>query len=569
MRKVFLALLFSLLCFTAYGGEGVQPIFGIDPPNDMADSLGSPSKRWVIIYTGAISDGQGNTATPAQLSDVIATSISKDHTVLTAESRAAPEQHPMASITGLVQTLSSKAGTALATTTAAGLMSPDDKSKLDGFDLSGYAPLDSPFFTGSPQAPTPALSDASSNLATTFWVFSNLQDVVRFTAEGDIQLPNSRNLLGTDIEGRDFNLIELSQWDIIDVASSKHHLNFNSIDRPTVQVGTETGQTAESLAFLSDIPMTTSWEVDSVANLVTLTQARVGDVARISAGPDAGTVYQLIAPDPTILDNWLNITQDGGVIAVNGKVGTVTVDLADFPNVQAALNLKANASDLSRYATIGSFNALQATVDTKAPSDSPVFTGTPTSVTPAAGDNSQQIATTAFVAAAVDSSTGQIPIGGLLWYSSRTAPPGFIAPTGALLSRAVYPELFAFASQSGMWVTEANWASNQGSYSNGDGSTTFRIPYLGDYFIRPWTANLSRNPGTVQNDAIRNIAGNAGTVIARFSASGPFSTVANGFAVGPGSSIEANMTFNAANQVPTATENRPINVSWPVYIRYK
>jgi phage-related tail fiber protein len=50
-------------------------------------------------------------------------------------------------------------------------------------------------------------------------------------------------------------------------------------------------------------------------------------------------------------------------------------------------------------------SALTAVVGTKAPSDSPTFTGTPKAPTPASGDNSTQIATTAFVAGALSNAT--------------------------------------------------------------------------------------------------------------------------------------------------------------------
>lgn len=44
------------------------------------------------------------------------------------------------------------------------------KDAIDDIDLSGYAPLNSPDFTGTPTAPTPASTENSTQIATTAWV---------------------------------------------------------------------------------------------------------------------------------------------------------------------------------------------------------------------------------------------------------------------------------------------------------------------------------------------------------------------------------------------------------------
>lgn len=65
-----------------------------------------------------------------------------------------------------------------------------------------------------------------------------------------------------------------------------------------------------------------------------------------------------------------------------------------------------------------------------------------------------------------------------------TPPPGWMRMNGALLSRVVFPELWAHVQVVGA-VSEADWtAGRQGWFSAGDGSTTFRIPLVGGDFIR-------------------------------------------------------------------------------------
>lgn len=69
-----------------------------------------------------------------------------------------------------------------------------------------------------------------------------------------------------------------------------------------------------------------------------------------------------------------------------------------------------------------------------------------------------------------------VPIGLSGLWPGTTPPTGWIKRNGALLSRASYPLLYAMAAASGNIVAEAAWAANPGSFSVGDGSTTFRIP---------------------------------------------------------------------------------------------
>lgn len=76
------------------------------------------------------------------------------------------------------------------------------------------------------------------------------------------------------------------------------------------------------------------------------------------------------------------------------------------------------------------------------------------------------------------------PLAGVTWWggarSAITLPR--LAVNGQLLNRADYPELWAFVSSGGYpMITEADWQStplSRGSFSSGNGSTTFRMPDL-------------------------------------------------------------------------------------------
>ncbi len=84
-----------------------------------------------------------------------------------------------------------------------------------------------------------------------------------------------------------------------------------------------------------------------------------------------------------------------------------------------------------------------------------------------------------------DTQNAQIGIGCVIWSPCRALiPAGFVPGDGQTLTRANYPGLVGRLGTLPT-VTEANWlaaAANRGSYSMGDGSTTFRVPdYNGKY----------------------------------------------------------------------------------------
>ncbi|WP_322080133.1 phage tail protein [Burkholderia cenocepacia] len=112
--------------------------------------------------------------------------------------------------------------------------------------------------------------------------------------------------------------------------------------------------------------------------------------------------------------------------------------------------------------------------------------------TPASGDRSGNAASTAFVIDAIASaSIGQII------FESRTAPrAGCLTLNGSVLKRVDYPALWAYAQGSGTLVEEKDWANgNWGSFSNGDGATTFRIPEFRGEGVRCADVGRGADPG--------------------------------------------------------------------------
>lgn len=191
---------------------------------------------------------------------------------------------------------------------------------------------------------------------------------------------------------------------------------------------------------------------------------------------------------------------------------------------------------------------------------------------------------------------GTTSIGQLAYFPTPTAPYGYIPCNGALLNRKSYYKLWEFAQNSENLIPDSDWhnwpLANWGHFSYGDGSNTFRIPDLQGEFLRGLDktrgVDTPRTIGSFQTDAIRNLtawfgqlvnglnlyeSNNTAGIITGNTDSGATSTTYNPLWANPlsgsnGEIYPKNFILNAALQVPTANENRPRNIAYPVYIKY-
>ncbi len=161
---------------------------------------------------------------------------------------------------------------------------------------------------------------------------------------------------------------------------------------------------------------------------------------------------------------------------------------------------------------------------------------------------------------------GGVPIGTITARLSKKPEAGELAlDTGALVSRATYPDLWAWVQANAPLISEADWQAQAaaqtsvGAYSTGDGSTTFRLPRILDYM----RGGLAAEAGTWQGDAIRNITGNVGGVSASADNTNKptgafYMGQPSGTHFAAGTNIYVNWdSFDASRVVPTADENRP------------
>jgi len=281
----------------------------------------------------------------------------------------------------------------------------------------------------------------------------------------------------------------------------------------------------------------------------------------------------------------------------------------------------ANRTAYLRQALETTEQALSEQIDLKADIHSPALTGEPTAPTPAAADDSDRIATTAHVQAALlaqitaslarvrsihnlpTSNIGPIivaeasevwiwvdtphytgyrsPLCGRTVYGHTVTPlANEIDAVGGLLSKTAYAGLWGYCRENGLVVSQSTWSANIGAHWFVDVSPTqFRVPDLRNQFLRftgtdADTAN-ARAMGSAQKDALQNITGSFHAIsdhdsefrVIRYP-SGVFGSGGSGV---PNSSINdisdtqkptEKFLFNAANVARTSSETRSSNIAF-------
>lgn len=122
--------------------------------------------------------------------------------------------------------------------------------------------------------------------------------------------------------------------------------------------------------------------------------------------------------------------------------------------------------------------------------DDGTYWGTPSMPTMPAGDDSQAVATTGFVGAAINIA---IPVGTVLWSANPAVPSGYLPCNGAAVAKSDYPALFAAIGNT--FLPEDVPAS----------PTTFNLPNLLGKV--PWGS--SSQVGTEMKAGLPNIIGGA------------------------------------------------------------
>jgi microcystin-dependent protein len=149
-----------------------------------------------------------------------------------------------------------------------------------------------------------------------------------------------------------------------------------------------------------------------------------------------------------------------GVVIPNGVTTSVYCDGINFYTNLTGITgnfTVAGSTTLSGALAYGGVTLANSVTGTgsMALSASPTFTGVPAAPTAAAGTNTTQIATTAFVLA------NGAPTAGLIMWPTGTAPSGWLLCDGTAVSRTTYAALFAIIGT---------------TFGAGDTTTTFNLP---------------------------------------------------------------------------------------------
>ncbi len=154
-------------------------------------------------------------------------------------------------------------------------------------------------------------------------------------------------------------------------------------------------------------------------------------------------------------------------------------------------------------------------------------------------------------------------IGFVGWYAGPEPPEGYLYCDGSAIGRETYKELFEAVGT---------------LYGAGDGAETFNLPDARGIFFRGDGGENSAAMGVIQGDAIREITGRLGgynswlydhTTTGCFQP-GNYSEPkrVNKYEENPTYANSANAQFKASYAVPTANENRPVNLAMKPCIRY-
>ena len=161
---------------------------------------------------------------------------------------------------------------------------------------------------------------------------------------------------------------------------------------------------------------------------------------------------------------------------------------------------------------------------------------------------------------------GGTPLFTVLWWPSRTAiPAGYVPADGQLLTRASYSAAWARINASDVpFVTEAVWtatSTSRGSYSNGNGTTTFRVPDLNGKVSGTIAAPFLRGDGTNSTGVAGNFQGSDNLAHTHTT---NYEVISETIAAG---AVVRNLleSFDSSNNVATLSsggvESRPVNVT--------
>jgi hypothetical protein len=283
---------------------------------------------------------------------------------------------------------------------------------LDDIIRAGGAPIYSPYFTGCPQAPTPPIGSASNALATTWFVTNAVATALGVAFDGYAPLASPAftgiPTAPTAAQGSADGQLATTAFVTNAVAESTSGVaSFNGRTGVVVLVGGDI--TAAGGALLASPVFTGTPSAPTQPTTDNSTRLATTAFVQAFAAPLASPAFTGIPTAPTAAPS-TSTTQLATTAFVTAAIA------AGMTGVVTTFNGRAGAVNLIGNDVSAAGGALLA---------SPAFTGTPTAPTAAPSTSNTQLATCAFVMAAV--ATG----GGVLTFNGRS---GAVTLTAADLS---------------------------------------------------------------------------------------------------------------------------------------
>ncbi|HEY1301440.1 MAG TPA: hypothetical protein VGF07_13150 [Stellaceae bacterium] len=302
-------------------------------------------------------------------------------------------------------------------------MQPATKNYVDL--LGGLvAPRNSPTFTGVPRAPTAALADNSTQIATTAYVQAQGY-LTAIALAGDLAGSGASPLAATvvGLQGRALSAAAPANGQVLGWSAANN--NWAPIPAPPAAAGGSPGQLQwNSAGSLAGLVMAGDATLDTASGNLTLIavnpnigtfqglsidgKGRVIAAANMNYAPLASPLFTgaPTAPTPATGNNSTALATTAFVKAQGYLTANQAITLSGDASGTGATAIPVTLAAVN--ANIGAFQGL--TVNAKglvtaavnmnyAPLASPAFTGAPTAPSPATADNSTALATTAFVKA--------------------------------------------------------------------------------------------------------------------------------------------------------------------------
>jgi hypothetical protein len=283
------------------------------------------------------------------------------------------------------------------------------RSVADG--LQGFAPLASPQFTGVPTAPTPEAGDNSDTLSTTAYLdrlIGNPSGLATLDESGLVPVAQLPPLALTQVYVVDSEAAMLAlDADVGDLAvrTDVNETFILSASPPSV-LGNWT-------QLLFSAPVTSVAGITGAVGATPLTAALIAFVGDSGAGGTKGLVpapasgdaaagkvlgagggYVVKAGLASPVFTGIPIAPTAAVDTDTGQIASTAFVLAQAGSATPVVDGTGSAGASTRYSRQ---DHVHPTDSSRAPLNSPAFTGNPEAPTPSLGDNSTSLATTAYV----------------------------------------------------------------------------------------------------------------------------------------------------------------------------